>query len=178
MTRLNSLTTPAMIIALACLTACASGPKRGGAQGQGDAQFSGVSAHPVGLYLVGHDADGDGLVSRAELDEGIMKDWAQFDRNPSATQFQTWSLRALGSTSAMPTFLSFDTNLNGSVTRSEFETRLVSEFNRLDRNGDGRLARSELVFNIESRRRDDSGSRGQGNRGGEDRPSGGGRPPR
>jgi hypothetical protein len=177
MIRLNSLTTLAMIIALAGLTACASGPKRGGPQ-SGGTQFSGVTAHPVGLYFVGHDTDGDGVTSRAELGIGVKKDWAQFGRNPSATQFQSWSIKALGSSSATPTFLSFDTNLNGSVTQSEFETRLVSEFNRLDRNDDGRLARSELIFNIEARRGNGNGPRGQGGRGSEGRPSGGGRPPR
>lgn len=174
MTRLTSLTTPTMIVALACLTACASGPKRGGPQG-GGAQISAVSTHPVGLYFVGHDTNDDGLTSRAELDAGIKKDWAKFDRNPSAAQFQGWTVAAFGSSSAMPTFLSFDTNMNGVVTESEFETRLVGEFNRLDKNGDGSIARSELIFNVQQRR---GNARSEGERGGEGKPRGGDRPPR
>lgn len=172
MTRLTLLTTPTMIIALSCVTACASGPKRG--QG-GSNQITAVSTHPVGLYFVGHDANDDGVTSRAELDAGIKKDWAKFDRNPSATQFQSWTTKAFGSSSAMPTFLSFDTNMNGVITQSEFETRLVEEFNRLDKNGDGNIARSELIFNVRQR---GSESRSQGERGGEGRPSRGERPPR
>ncbi|MGJ8559213.1 MAG: EF-hand domain-containing protein [Litorimonas sp.] len=173
MTRLTLLTTPVMIIALSFVTACASGPKRG--QGESN-QIAAVSTHPVGLYFVGHDANDDGVTSRAELDAGIKKDWAKFDRNPSAAQFQNWTTKAFGSSSAMPTFLSFDSNMNGVITQSEFETRLVGEFNRLDKNGDGRIARSELIFNVRQR---GSEARSQGERGGEDRPSRGeGRPPR
>jgi hypothetical protein len=139
MMRLTLFKTSAIIIGLSCVTACASGPKRG--QG-GSSQITAVSTHPVGLYFVGHDTNDDGYTSRAELDAGIKKDWAKFDRNPSAAQFQSWTTMAFGSSSAMPTFLSFDTNMNGVITSSEFETRLIGEFNRLDKNGDGRIARS------------------------------------
>lgn len=180
MTRLTSLTAPLIILALAGLTACASGPKRGGGGGQGGGnQIAAVSTHPVGLYFVGLDANDDGLTSRAELDAGIKADFAKFGRNPSATQFRGWTVKSFGSSSAMPTFLSFDSNLNGVVTESEFETRLVGEFNRLDKNDDGNIARSELIFNVQQRQR---GSRTDGERGGEGRPQGGGqgggRPPR
>lgn len=176
MTRLTSLYTPLVILALAGLTACASGPKRGGGSGQGgNNQIAAVSTHPVGLYFVGLDANDDGLTSRTELDAGIKADFAKFGRNPSATQFQGWTVKAFGSSSAMPTFLSFDSNMNGVVTESEFETRLIGEFNRLDKNGDGNIARSELIFNVQQRQR---GSQTNGERGGEGRPQGGGRPPR
>lgn len=174
MTRLPLFTTPTMIAALVCLTACASGPKRGSSQG-GGAQISAVSTHPVGLYFVGHDTNDDGLTSRAELDAGIAKDWKKFDRNPSATQFQSWTTKAFGSSAAMPTFLSFDSNMNGVVTKSEFETRLVGEFNRLDKNGDGNIARSELIFNVQQRRGNERSETERGS--GEGRQQGG-RPPR
>lgn len=176
MTRLTSLSTPFIILALAGLTACASGPKRGGGSGQGGSnQITAVSTHPVGLYFVGLDANDDGLTSRAELDAGLKTDFAKFGRNPSATQFRSWTIEAFGSSAAMPTFLSFDSNMNGVVTETEFETRLISEFNRLDKNGDGNIARSELIFNVQQRQR---GSRADGGREGEGRPQGGGRPPR
>lgn len=175
MARLSLLTTPAIIIVMTGLAACASGPKRGGSQG-GSSQISAVSTHPVGLYFVGHDENDDGVTSRAELDAGIKKDWAKFDRNPSATQFQSWTTKVFGSSSAMPTFLSFDSNMNGVITESEFETRLVGEFNRLDKNGDGKIERSELIFNVRQRSTEE---RSQRERGGEGRPSRGeGRPPR
>lgn len=154
MPRLTLYTQMIAITALVGLTACASGPKRGGAQGQGGSpQTTAVSTHPIGLYFVEHDANQDRSTSREELDAGLKKDWATFDRNPSAALFQNWTREAFGSSSAMPTFLSFDSNLNGVVSQSEFETRLISEFNRLDRNGDGAIARSELIFNIRQRDR-------------------------
>ncbi|GHA97721.1 hypothetical protein GCM10009069_20820 [Algimonas arctica] len=177
MARLTFLTTPAILIALCSLTACASGPKRGGGPqgGGGGGQSSGVFAHPVGLYFVGHDTDNNRVTTLTELDAGIKMDWAKFGRNPSATQFQSWSLNALGSGSAMPTFLSFDTNMNGVITESEFETRLIGEFNRLDKNGDGKLMRSELIFNVQQRNTED---RSQSKPSGGKKGQGGGRPPR
>lgn len=151
----STLQQTAIILALAGLTACAGGPKKGGPYSGQNNQFTGVTAHPVGLYFVGLDRDGDGVTNRGELAAGIKNDWKMFDGNPSAAKFQTWTTKALGSSGALPSFLSFDTNLDGVVTISEFETRLTGEFNRLDRNSDERLSRDELVFTVESRRRED-----------------------
>jgi Ca2+-binding EF-hand superfamily protein len=160
MTRPTSLALPIFILALAGLTACASAPTPRGSQ------ITAVSTHPVGLYFVGLDANDDGLTSRTELNAGIKTDFARFGGNPSATQFQGWTTDAFGSSAAMPTFLSFDSNLDGVVTAAEFDTRLVSEFNRLDKNGDGNIARSELIFNVQQRQR---GPRNDRERDNEDR---------
>lgn len=148
MTRPTSLALPIFILALAGLTACASKPKPSGNQ------IAAVSTHPVGLYFVGLDANDDGLTSLAELNVGIEADFAKFGGNPSATQFQGWTTDAFGSSAAMPTFLSFDSNLDGVVSATEFKTRLVGEFNRLDKNSDSKIARSELIFNIQQRQRE------------------------
>ena len=147
MTRPTLFALPIFILAAAGLTACASSPKPSGNQ------IAAVSTHPVGLYFVGLDANDDGLTSLAELDAGIKADFAKFGGNPSATQFQGWTTDAFGSSAAMPTFLSFDSNLDGVVSAAEFKTRLVGEFNRLDKNGDGNIARSELIFNVQQRQR-------------------------
>ena len=127
------------------------------------------------------DANNDRVTTKAEFVAGVETEWAVFDRSPSALSFADWSEKALGSRDASPTFMSFDRDFNGVISKSEFSTQLDSLFARLDKNGDGAVDRSEMIvaFAAPEGRGQQGGQRGQ--RGGEGRGGGGGgggRPPR
>lgn len=166
------------------LTACASKPDRRGPpqdRGKSDrpARTSGTFMLPAGILFASMDQDGDKVISGAELAAGTRTEWAQFSQSPSAIQFSNWSVRTLGSTDAQPTFMSFDQDFNGVITEAEFSERLKSEFERLDKDGNGRVERAEMTVAFEAPigRGGQGGQRGGGQEGGKGR-GGGGRPPR
>ena len=179
MTQSNDRTFQKLIVAFAAgsllLSACATKPERRGPpqdrQGQGPARSSGTFVKPVGLLFAGMDKNGDAIVTRSELDAGIQAEWSDFERNPSAAYFSTWSVKKLGSTDAFPTFLMFDKNINGVVSAEEFSERLQIEFRQADKNSDGRLERSEMLVAFAAPRgqskpqgREDGKKRGEGRR--------------
>ena len=134
---------------------------------------------PISLFFASIDSDGDAIVTETELDEAIKTEWDSFGVRPRALQFMDWSLKTFGSADISPRFLSFDSNFDSVISETEFASRLTAEFLRLDKNGDGRLERSEM---IRSFRGDPQQSRG-GNEEGQQRREGrrgenGGRRPR
>lgn len=170
----------------ACLTlsACATKsdrrgppPERQGSDRPG--KSSGTFLQPVGGLFLAMDTNRDKIISKAEAQSGIAAEWSSFTKRPSAAYFAQWSIAALGSIDAMPTFMSFDRDFNGVVTEEEFTAQLNRDFDRLDKNKDDALERSEMLIAFEAaqgRRRQQSGGEGGGKkRGGGG--NGGGRPP-
>ena len=134
---------------------------------------------PIAALFIGMDTNQDKIVSTKEMKLGAQSEWASFDRKPSATYFAQWSVNTLGSTDARPTFMSFDRDFSGTITQSEFTNQLEQEFDRLDKDGDGSLQRSELIVAFAAPQGNSSrkggGEKGRkGGKGGK----GGGRPPR
>lgn len=181
-----------LAVASLSLSACATKPDRRGPpsdrQGQagkpsgekrGPSKSSGTFMQPVSTLFVAMDTNQDKVLTRSELQSGTASEWAQFDRNPSATYFAQWSLKTLGSTDAMPTFMSFDRDFNGVIIEDEFSAQLERDFQRLDKNGDGRLERSEMIvaFQAQQGRRKQSGGQGERKQRGGGQ-GGGGRPQR
>ena len=180
-----------LLLAVSALTlsACATKNDRRGPPDRGDraergdrpARSSGTFLQPIAVVFAGMDANNDKVISRAEMQGGVSSEWAAFDRSPSAAYFSQWSLKNLGSTDAMPTFLSFDRDFNGVISQGEFAEQLERSFGRMDKNGDGRLERSEMLiaFNAaegqRSRQGGEQGGRGGGGRGGGGGGRGGGR---
>lgn len=151
----------AAFLGAASLIACASSAPARGTYAEGEADRSrGYAAQPIGLYFSGLDADGNRITTRDELITGINADWAEFGRTPSAAIFSGWSVRSLGSNAARPGFLSFDTNLDGLISQAEFTQRLTQDFENMDKNGDNRLDRRELVRLIERRQERRANPRG------------------
>ena len=74
----------------------------------------------------------------------------------------------------MPTFMSFDRDFNGVVSENEFASQLERDFDRLDKNRDDRLERSEMLvaFKAQEGRKSDRGGQGERKQRGQ-----GGRPP-
>jgi len=164
------------------LTSCATKPDRdrpprGDDRLDRSARSSGTFIQPAALLFADMDKNGDRVTTRAELISGVQAEWDSFDRSPSAMSFVTWSKTALGSTDANPTFMSFDRDFNGVISKSEFTAQFESLFKSLDKNGDGAVERSEMIVAFaapqgRSKPGDERGQRGE--RGGR----GGGRPSR
>jgi len=182
-------TKTAIMLALCALalSACAShhhrGPQRGygppgGFERPGGGAFSGdVMAPPVALLFDDYDRDHDRRVTEAELKAGAEASFAEADADKSgsipALEYQAWAEKALGSKDALPGFLLFDTDMNGSISHDEFVKGLASEFTHLDANKDLVLERSELVAIGASFARGQFGGRGEGGGGGWSRRQGG-----
>ena len=173
------------------LSACASqpdrrAPERGERSERGErqqARGSGTFMQPLAALFVGMDSNQDKIVSRVELETGITDEWSSFDRNPSAIYFADWSEKTLGSTDAMPNFLSFDKDFSGVISKDEFTDLLTLHFNRMDKNKDGNVDRSEMLIAFQARSgerrggaeggRGSQGERGRGSQGGRGRGGGG-----
>ncbi len=124
---------------LGVVGACA-GPPRGGL---------GIAAErEIELrVLTGYDADGDGTLTRAELDTGLARAFRQADgdgnarlnRDEMAAENQRrWAVEG---PSASPLI---DWNSDGGIDAAEFATTARNLFARLDENEDGVLDMMEL----------------------------------
>ena len=146
-----------------------------------------VVAMPIALLFATMDADKDRAVSFAELDAALEAEWALADSDgngmATALEFANWSDVSLGSQDTLPNRLSFDRDVSGSVSETEFAEGMAQEFNRLDANKDQILTRAELLFvrparapqgEAGQRQRPNGGNRGGGGgRGGRGRRPGG-----
>lgn len=135
------------------LSACAGGPDRRpqkpGAERMSPVGQTGPVAKPIALFLTGLDANSDYLVDAAEFQNGLDREWRKLEQfGPvRAIEFDEWARSALGTAGALPSFGSFDRNLDGVISHGEFDAQLRQEFNGLDKNNDGFLERPELIFN-------------------------------
>ena len=155
------------VAAAVILSACATEPDRKGPspdrQGaKKNARSSGTFLQPIAALLIDMDTNNDKVTDRSELTAGTQREWEGFDRNPSAIPFSEWSVTTLGSADAQPNFLNFDRDFNGAITEREFSNQLESQFDRLDKNADGRLERSELLVAFQAQQGRGGGKSGQG----------------
>lgn len=139
-----------------------------------------IQARPVSLLFTGMDTDFNKAVSRAELSAGIDREWKamqpSFSQKVSAIKFSRWAEQTLGSTEALPSRLSFDSDLDNQITKDEFSARLIASFDALDGDDDAMLSRAELVFTAPRGGRIDDRREERAERGGRDQT--GQRPPR
>ena len=128
----------------------------------------GPIVRPVGVLFAAMDRDADQVVSFDEAKAGIDIQWASIeagsDRRVTAHEIADWAENSLGSSSALPNHMSFDFDLDGDVTETEFKERMRYEFGMLDKNGDRHITRDELLFELPNRR--GRGGEGRGMRGG------------
>jgi len=162
------------------ISACASKPDRRPPPGSNAKSYQGMAAKPIGLLFTSMDQNGDSIVQAAEATAGITGEWTKLSARGDlgALNYAEWAAVSLGSEDALPSFISFDRDLNGRLSQTEFEDRLRTEFSDLDKNADSALQRSELIFTIAPPRQAQGGEQrqrgGRGGGGGEGR----GRPPR
>jgi len=122
------------------------------------------------------DADGNGMVSRAEAERAaplLAKQFDAIDANRdgqiSAEEIRAFrragrsERRARGSSKFDQYFARADTDGDGALSRAEAERglpRLAKKFERIDRDGDGRLTREEMQAWLAARRAARTGKAG------------------
>jgi len=108
-----------------------------------------VMAEPVALALAGWDADGDGRTTRAEATAGPARGFAAVDPGNTGAigylGFADWAERWLGDRAALPSPFEVDADADDRITRAEFDAAIGRVFDRLDKNGDGAVARAEML---------------------------------
>jgi len=85
-------------------------------QGQ-DTREIGLIARPIALLFVSMDRDGDSVTTAEEFTDGMDKEWdSQFrntDTHLTPFEYEEWAKKKLGHSKAMPSRISFDTDLDG-----------------------------------------------------------------
>lgn len=133
-------TLPAILILTLVLSACADRRERG--PRETDPDF-----HPTINLLNKYDANHDGTITRAEMEEGLKKEFDNADTNHdgkldsdevAAVNAQRWA----DDQSTASTIV--DWNQDGFVDFTEFAGTARSLFADIDRDGDGQLTPKEL----------------------------------
>ncbi len=105
---------------------------------------------PVALLFAIMDHDFDRVVLSDEAVVGIDAEWLRVDSGEdqlaTAHDIADWAEISLGQAIALPNHMSFDFDLDDEVTENEFKDRMRHEFDKLDKNDDKQLIRSELVL--------------------------------
>ncbi len=108
-----------------------------------------VMAEPVAMMIAAFDRDGDALVSRAEFDAGLRHSFDSIDTRKTGAlgyiAFSDWSERWLGDRNTLPSPFETDRDGDNRITWDEFAARFALLFTRFDTNKDGSLSRSELL---------------------------------
>jgi hypothetical protein len=107
-----------------------------------------IVAEPVAVTLAGFDADGDGLVTRAEVSAGAVRSFnaiANGAKDFGYIGYSQWALRWLGDANALPNPFDVDADHDNRITAAEINAALLAAFNRFDTNKDGTLTRAELI---------------------------------
>lgn len=185
------------VFALGCVTACASGPPGPPGGGPPNGERPGAMlqeakiARPIAILFTGMDANRDLALSKDELEVAIPIEFARADVDKSGVitgfEMADWGRLMLGDKEAQPDLRAADTDMNYTVTPQEFTIALRHEFNRMDKDQDGRITRAELLMDAPQRmmgREADGqgvppqqGGRGRGGGRGPGGGQGGGQPP-
>lgn len=106
----------------------------------------GEGRHPMKL-LRSLDADEDGRVTQAEIDQGRASRHAAFDANGDQTltleEFETLWLEAMRE-HMVDRFQSLDDDGDAAVTLEEFQAPFAGAVTAMDRNGDGALGAGDM----------------------------------
>jgi len=148
MTKKAAACVGALTLGALSLGACAGRPPPPPQDGPPDAPAAAPSVVLSGdaLAFVSFDADGDYRVTRDEAVQGVAREWALFGADAlSPIQFQRWSALALGGPAMGPYRLEFDRNVDGQITRDEFEAAFLTRFDAYDRDGDGVVTRADML---------------------------------
>jgi EF hand len=100
------------------------------------------------LVLVGCDRNFDLVTSQGELTTCVNDMFALADKDRSGIlstfEFEDWRKVFIGSEDHPPFRLEFDRNMDGKVTKEEFEGHWLVRFNRLNKDTNAALTRAEL----------------------------------
>jgi len=103
--------------------------------------------HSGKMLIANFDSNGDGTVTRRELEAGLRQNFLQADTNrdgkldPEEVAVANQRRIALDESTAIPLI---DWNQDGYVDFSEFSAGIRSQFEQLDMNGDGQVTIDEF----------------------------------
>jgi Ca2+-binding EF-hand superfamily protein len=107
-------------------------------------------ARPIGLLFVGFDTNDDLSTTSAELAAGLKVEFARADVNKdgfiSNFEMIDWSTLMMGDKEAQPDYRTMNADLGQSVSPEEFTKAFQHDFTMMDKDGDGRLTRAEMLM--------------------------------
>lgn len=108
-----------------------------------------IFAEPVALFIAACDANGDAVVTPAELTPCVARSYAPAGGTaPEAIgyiQFADWAERWLGDRNALPSPFETDSDADNRITLAELQAQFARTFARFDRDKNGAVKRSELL---------------------------------
>ena len=135
----------ASLVWLAVLAGCATEPKHHRWNPNGSS--SNTDWHSPVATIMKYDADHDGTLTRAELEQGLRRDFDAFDTKHTGclTPDQVTAINeARASVDEAAASPMIDWKHNGCVDFDEFAAMARSLFEQLDKNSDGKLTPDEL----------------------------------
>jgi Ca2+-binding EF-hand superfamily protein len=104
---------------------------------------------PVAMMIATFDRNGDALVDRNEMEEGVRASFAAIDTAGTGElryiAFADWAERFLGDRNALPSPFEVDRNSDDRITLEELQQHFSRLFARYDRDGSHTISRAELV---------------------------------
>ncbi len=104
---------------------------------------------PVAMLIATFDANGDALVDRNELTEGVRRTFEAVDTAKAGQlryiAFADWAERWLGDRNALPSPFEVDRNQDDQVSLDELQDHFSRLFARYDKSGDHQISRAELL---------------------------------
>ncbi|UVO51162.1 EF-hand domain-containing protein [Sphingomonas sp. SUN019] len=108
-----------------------------------------IVVEPAAMLIATCDADGDGMVDRIELNDGLEKTFKASDTAKTGAMrylaYSDWALRWLGDRAALPSPYEVDRNNDDQVTLAELQDHFSRLFARYDANNDKTISRAELL---------------------------------
>jgi hypothetical protein len=104
---------------------------------------------PVAMMIATFDSDGDGRVTRDEMNKGVARSFAAIDTAHAGKLgyigFADWAQKWLGDPNALPGPFETDADSDNQITLVELQAKFEQIFARLDKDKDGALTRAELL---------------------------------
>ena len=108
-----------------------------------------ILVEPVAMLIATFDADGDGLVDRTEVANGVDQSFQASDPGKTGRMrylaYSDWALRWLGDRAALPSPYEVDRDADDTVTLDELQDHFSRLFARYDKDGDRQVSRAELL---------------------------------